>query len=53
LLAEDELLRGCCEVGKAGDGEILVVEIRVVANEFVGLGLLSAAAAESTYQTID
>lgn len=40
LLAQNELLRGGGEVGQTGDGEVFVVEIGVVADEFVGLGIV-------------
>ena len=35
--AEDESLRGAGEVGEAGDGEVFVVEVRVFAEDLVGL----------------
>lgn len=35
--AEDKLLRGRGEVSQAGDGQVLVVEVGVVAEDLVGL----------------
>lgn len=43
LLSQNELLGCGGEVGKTGDWEVFVVEVRVVADEFVGLGIMSAA----------
>lgn len=38
VLSEDELLAGGGEVCQATDGEVLMVEVRVFAEEVVGLG---------------
>jgi hypothetical protein len=35
--AQDELLRGGCEVCQTGNGQVLVVEVGVVAEDLVGL----------------
>jgi hypothetical protein len=37
VTAEDKLLGGCCEVWQAGNGQVLVVEVGVLAEDLVGL----------------
>jgi hypothetical protein len=37
VCSENELLGGAREVRKTGDGEVLVVEVRVIAQDLVGL----------------
>jgi hypothetical protein len=37
VTTEDKLLRGGCEVCETGDGQVLVVEVGVVAEDLVGL----------------
>jgi hypothetical protein len=37
VTTKDELLRRRCEVSQAGNGQILVVEVRVLAEDLVGL----------------
>lgn len=37
VTTKDELLGGCCEVWQASNGQVLVVEVGVLAQDLIGL----------------